>query len=373
MKIFVFYITRFSGHYKTAYSIVQHLKGLKNVEVKEIDLFRYLFPSVERVVNFLYGFTIKKLPFLWQSLYDRNSIVKSLGNFEKTIFNIAFERLNELFKEFNPHCVICTQAFPCILASIYKEKTFSNFLIFAVTTDFLPHRFWLNKEVDFYVVPTLEAKERLIENGVDPTEILEFGIPVRKEFFMNFDKEKILKEFGLPPLKPKVLLMGGNQGIGPIKELVKEFIDQKIDSHLIVVCARNKRLYSELKKINSPKVSIFEYVEEIYKLMDISDILISKAGGSTLTEALIKELYMIILNPLPGQESNNLEILSKHNLVFKAQNVKEAIKICKRIVEEENKGDLIKMKERIRKFKRKWNSKAFVNFVIEKCSTTSIL
>ncbi len=375
MRIFVFYITQFSGHYKVACSIAEYLKSIKDVKVRELDLFKYLFPFTERIINFLYTLTIRKFPFIWQGVYDKEFVVKNLGRLEKVIFKLAFKKLNKLFSEYRPCCVICTQAFPCILTSYYKEKTSSNFLIFAILTDFLPHRFWLNKNIDFYVTSTLEAKKRLLKEGVNPQKILEFGIPIRKEFFEVFEEEKILKEFNLPKNKPKILLMGGGQGIGPIANLVREFLRQNIKAHLIVVCGRNKKLYLKVKKIisnsNENSVSVFGYLEEIYKLMEVSKILISKPGGATLTEALVKELSIIILNPLPGQENNNLKIISKYNLAFKAKDTQDAFRIAKEIIE--NKKDLEELKFRIRDFKKNWSPQKLANFITEKCSTISTL
>ena len=118
--------------------------------------------------------------------------------------------------------------------------------------------------------------------------------------------------------------MGGSQGIGPVKEIVKILNNSKVKLQVIVVAGGNKKLYNYLKR-KAPQLrgrcAVFAYTENINELMEISDLVISKPGGITVSEALAKGLPVLIVNPIPGQEEMNARHLVKHKVAVKLDNL----------------------------------------------------
>jgi len=115
---------------------------------------------------------------------------------------------------------------------------------------------------------------------------------------------------------------------------------------LLVVAGINKKLFKILNKKRFTKnVHVFGYVEHIDKLMTVSDMIITKPGGITTSEALAKNVPMIIIKPLPGQEQNNTKFLLKMGVAEKADSVKQTVEKLHSLLDEQ--GKVMAMKERI--------------------------
>jgi processive 1,2-diacylglycerol beta-glucosyltransferase len=109
--------------------------------------------------------------------------------------------------------------------------------------------------------------------------------------------------------------------------LIKKLNLLNFEAQVLVVAGINKRLLGFLKKVKSKhKIHAFGYTDNIDKLMSVADILVTKPGGVTAAEALAKNLPMLIMKPLPGQEQNNTNFLLKQGVVEKAESVEDAVK-----------------------------------------------
>jgi len=122
------------------------------------------------------------------------------------------------------------------------------------------------------------------------------------------------------------LIMGGGQGLGPIKTIVKSLEQAKTCFQEVIITGTNRKLYKALKKRSkksSKKVSVLGYVNNINELMSIASMIITKPGGITTSEALSKKLPMLILKPIPGQEENNTAFLTKKEAAIRIEDPKE--------------------------------------------------
>jgi processive 1,2-diacylglycerol beta-glucosyltransferase len=139
-------------------------------------------------------------------------------------------------------------------------------------------------------------------------------------------KHKIIQKLKLENDIPTLLIMGGGQGLGPIKTIVKRLDRLKLDFQEIIVTGTNKKLYNSLKKKikkYKKRILLFGYTDDINELMDASDIIITKPGGLTSAEALTKRIPMIIVKPIPGQEANNASYLTEQKVAVKVDNPKD--------------------------------------------------
>ena len=151
------------------------------------------------------------------------------------------------------------------------------------------------------------------------------GITIDPKFFQDLEKEKIAKELGLDLSIPIVLIMGGGQGLGPVKKIIKSFNKIKLNFQIIVITGTNKKLLRWLNSYRLPQKKLVPlgYVDNIDEIMSISTLLITKPGGITSAEALSKSLPMIIMHPIPGQEANNTQYLLRQDVAVKADNVEQ--------------------------------------------------
>jgi len=329
MKALLMYISMNSGHHRATLAIEEALKLLEpGAKILNINAFNYTNPILEKVVIKTYLGMIKKRPEMWGYLYDNPEVLKKTQKLRELIHKFNSKKLKTLLEEFNPDVVGCTQAFPCGMAADYK-KTFSSRLpLFGILTDYLPHSYWFYDTVDYYIVPSKPAGERFLRSGIAKENIKELGIPIDYRFGKSLDKEAICARLNLDKDIPVILIMGGGQGMGSIKEVALSLNGSKLPMQILVVTGLNKRLHKWFCKAKSffqKKIIAFSYVENIDELMEISTLIITKPGGLTTAEALAKGLPLIIVNPIPGQETNNTEYLLNEKVALEAD-TSEAVK-----------------------------------------------
>jgi processive 1,2-diacylglycerol beta-glucosyltransferase len=207
-----------------------------------------------------------------------------------------------------------------------KQNYASNLKIIGVITDYAVHSYWVYNNVDLYTVASERMKNDLMQKGIEPAKVKVTGIPVYPKFKKDKDKAELEEKFSINNQIPTILIMGGSHGIGPFVDILKmlDKMDERLQS--IVVCGRNKKLKKRLSsfKPNLIKdVKIFDYVDNIDEMMTVSDILITKPGGITITEALTKKIPMIIYNAIRGQESENYSFLVENNAALQCRNLKD--------------------------------------------------
>lgn len=307
------YITEVSGHHQATIAIEKSLKVLNPaIAIKNINGFGYAYPIIEKIINKAYMGIIKRTPQIWDYLYDNPKIVKRTKSIKEAIHKANHAKLSKLFDEFQPDAVVCTQAFPCGMVADYKKTHSVKTLLVGVLTDYAPHAYWVNEGVDYYVVPSQAAKERFMKEGVEEEKIKLFGIPSDPKFCTPLDKEAIAQRLGLDSQLPTILIMGGGQGLGPIKDIIKSLVKLRKPLQLIVVAGTNKKLMAWLKKAverSSHKIIVYEYAHNVEELMTAATLVVTKPGGMTTTEALVKGLPMVIVKPIPGQEMYNTKFL----------------------------------------------------------------
>ena len=210
-----------------------------------------------------------------------------------------------------PNIVISTQFFTNEVIASVKKQGIINPKLFCVITDFGLHSIWISEAVDIYIVGSLRTKQDLVSRGIPEEKIKILGIPVDAKFLDPLNKHDLCLKLGIQPDKFTALIMISDIGIGPIEEIVERL---KKDIQLLVVCGKNKRLQNRLERKKTAMVKIFGLVDNVHELMSVSDIIITKPGGLTISESLIKSLPMIFISAIPGQESKNTKFIIDEGL-----------------------------------------------------------
>ena len=326
-RIILMYISEISGHHSATIAIEKAIKILSpDAQILNINGFNYTNPISEKIINRLYMGIIKRTPQIWDYLYDNPSVAKNIEKIKETVHKFNSPKLKNLFDRFKPTAVVCTQAFPCGMVADFKKTYNSDIPLIAVLTDYIPHSYWIYDTVDYYITPAQEVGFLLAEKGVDTKKIKNFGIPFDPKFNQVVKNEEVLQRLNLKTNLPKILIMGGGQGLGPLKTIVKSLEKIKKDFQGMIVTGINRKLYRSLKKKikkSKKKFLLFRFIDNINELMEISDIIITKPGGITTAEALAKKLPMVIIKPIPGQEASNTAYLMKKGAAIKCDNPKE--------------------------------------------------
>lgn len=366
-KILLLYISEDSGHHCATIAIERALKKIDpGVEALNINSFNYTNPILEKIINRTYMSVVKRTPELWGYLYDNPKVMKQVQKLRDMIHHFNTGKLKTLLEEFKPDGVICTQAFPCGLIADYKKTFNLNIPLIGVLTDYAPHSYWIFDKVDKYIVPSPETGRKLIDNGIDPAKIMPYGIPIDAKFQQSQDKESICKKLFLDPKAPIILIMGGTQGLGPIKELVALFDRSPLTLQAIVASGTNKKLYRWLerrKRRFKKTILIFNFADNIEELMQVSTVIVTKPGGITTAEALAKGLPMLIINPLPGQEAMNTKFLLKEGAAVKAGSPSDAVIMFEELLY--NKTKLRQMSDKARSLSKPDSAVKIAKLILE--------
>lgn len=347
-KVLLMYISSVSGHRHASLAIQKALQEVDGgVQTKSIDAFNYTNPFLEKFINKLYTFVIKTVPRIWDYLYDNEDVLARVRKTRSLIHRLNEKKIKELFDDFRPDIVVCTQAFPCGMVADYKRRYNLNTPLIGVLTDYAPHGYWLNDFVDVYIVPTQEIKRKLAQRGIPQQRLRALGIPIDSKFREPGNPAEVLRRLGLDSNLPAILIMGGGQGLGPIKKIVRALDKLRHPAQLIVVCGTNRSLYKWLQKskpLFTKPVSVMAYAERIDELMSISSFIVTKPGGLTSAEALSKSLPIIIVSPLPGQESLNTRFLLESGVALKVDSFAELRSLAEELLSDA--ARLEKLRER---------------------------
>lgn len=351
-RILLMYISEISGHHSASCALENAFHELSsNVEIMNVNSFLYTNPILEKLINRAYMGVIRRTPEVWGYLYDNPNIVKKTQKLRESIHRYNSQKTRNLLENFKPDAVICTQAFPCGIVADYKKSYGYDVFLGGALTDYAPHSYWLYDNVDMYFVPSREARKRFIFNGISPEKIKLTGIPIDIKFKQVNDRQAIARRLELSPGLPVVLVMGGGQGIGPIKNMVKTLHRLPMELQIIVVAGSNKGLYrylSRARRVSGKKMLVFGFVNNIHEIMEVSSLIITKPGGITIGEALAKGLPLLIMKPIPGQEQMNTQYLVNNRVAIQINNLKDSEVLLKELL---SKPEALKnIQERARQF-----------------------
>jgi len=219
--------------------------------------------------------------------------------------------------------VIATHPFAVGLIDHLKRKNNLEFSFISVVTDFKAHYAYISNNVDAYITGSEYTKQTLIERSVPGDKIYPYGIPVKKAFQVHSEPKYIKPE---STKKFHVLVMGGSMGSKDILKVVKRLVVESEHYYLDVVCGRNELLYNALTNmygsaVEDGRMTIHGFTNRIPEMMDDADVIVSKPGGLTTTEALSKKLPMVVPFAIPGQEQENTDFLVEAGVAIRVDKI----------------------------------------------------
>lgn len=298
-----------TGHTGAAYALAEGIKLLNpEVQCRVIELGKFLNPMVAPWILSAYRKTVSSQPKLVGMMY-KTQYHKSLKPLTKlALHRIFYTHASQVIEQLKPDLIICTHPIPAAVISRLKRQGL-KVPLYTLITDYDAHGSWVNTEVNRYLVSTPRVKGILTGRGIAPELITVSGIPVHPKFWERSNKTLLRKELGLADI-PTVLVMGGGWGMMVSKEILDALTSRLNDIQLVFCMGSNDKLIAKMKsnpRLRHPNVRILGYSKEIDKLMDVSDLLITKPGGMTCTEGQAKGIPMLFYKAIPGQEEKNCQ------------------------------------------------------------------
>jgi len=312
MRVLFLTVSTGNGHIRAAEAVKECVeRRFRNSRTLIIDTLKYASPLADRLIAGGYLLTVKGIPQVYGKLYKMAEVDEKLTNFCKAFNSLFSGKLCSIIEDFHPSVIVCTHTVPLHMLSHLKRKGVVNVPVMAIVTDYTNHLFWKLDNIDAFIVAHECIKQDMVNMGVDRNSIYAYGIPVSKSFLQRKDRKKTLKELKLKD-KLTALLMGGSLGLGEVPRIFQSVLSCKRDLQVIAIAGNNERLKKDLEAyaLNSGKEArIFGYTDRVADFMDASDFIITKPGGMTISEALVKGLPLFIMSPIPGQEEKNARFL----------------------------------------------------------------
>lgn len=298
-----------SGHIRAAEAVEQELRrSFPNDEIRVVDFMSHKTSRLNGLLKSLYLKMLDFVPNLYDVFYKVSGGGGS-GILAQTMFaGLMYGTMRRILLEHRPDVLLCTHPFPEGAAALAKRFGHGGFLIAAVLTDYSLHQIWIYPQVDLYFTATEEMREGLIKRGFSPETVRAPGISVAEGIREAPSREEARREMGLPGDARVLLLMGGGLGLGGIASSLRELEQVERPLFLLVIAGRNEELRKRVEawgRDTRHEVRVWGYTDRVYELMAASDLLITKPGALTMSEAFVLGLPMLLHEPIPGPETEN--------------------------------------------------------------------
>ncbi|MFR8871937.1 MAG: MGDG synthase family glycosyltransferase [Paraclostridium sordellii] len=400
-KVLIMSASTGGGHNRAARAIEEELikKTVdgESIECKIVDSLKLVNTTMDKIISRGYEKSAIYTPNAYGRVYrlSESGLVSKNEFKDNMITTFMAKKFRKLLLDEKPDVIIGTHPFPMIALSTLKkqcshhaisntvfhsslnDKFVSYFNInqfptlISVLTDYTTHSTWIQNELDYYIVGHEYVKELLISEGVDSNKIKPLGIPVEKSFLQHRNRELVLSELGFDSSKLTVLLMGGSFGAGNIKETLEELININRDFQILVITGKNESLKEKLnKKLKlhnlDKKVKVLGFTNKMNDILASIDVLVTKPGGLTTTEALLKDVPMIVPYYIPGQEEENLDFLCNCGSALRTTKKYSLSVLLKVLIDDSSRLEILKKNiKSIRKFN---SSQNIANLVVENLS-----
>ncbi|OEF97001.1 MGDG synthase family glycosyltransferase [Desulfuribacillus alkaliarsenatis] len=274
-------------------------------------------PTTSRIMSLLYLKSLQYTPSLWGKIYHKSQHKPLNQQLQFLMQHMIYTRFDKLIAEYKPDLIICTHLFPSLIVSKLKKNGLRTKLC-TVITDFCLHGSWLSNEVDHYLLPTETIRNELLLKGIKTEKLHVTGIPVHPKFQIessSLSSKKAFRELLQLQDMPTLICMGGGLGVGLSESMVKVLEKYLGQMQVLFIAGKNHSLYRNIMNLSVCKhenFHLYSFVDYIDRLMKASDVMVTKPGGVTCSEAIRIGLPMLILNPLPGQEQGNLHYMLEH-------------------------------------------------------------
>ena len=395
-KILIVYATAGEGHKRAALALKSAFdaRGLTDTEVKVVDSLDYTSRFFKAAYLSNYLVLVKYLPSIWGLFYylfdlrRMNGIVRLL---RRVVNRIAARRFERFVCDYRPDIVLTTHFMANEIISRLKAAGTLNTTLITCVTDTRMHAFWYASQIDFFCVGYEATLQDLIGKWRVPAEKVRItGIPLHQKFYQAATKDEIRRRHDIRPDLFTILVTGGGFGVGPITALVRIISGMGLPLQLLVVCGHNGRLLKEINaragrdqpldyardgsrggELAEPRPAViikaYGFIDFVDELMTVSDAAITKAGGLICSEAIARELPLVIVAPIPGQEGRNCRFLVKEGAAVRLYRLSHIRRLIEKFYA--SRGDspggmLTAMRDNIRRIKPPDSAQEITRFAL---------
>ena len=307
-RILILTLSFGAGHVRAAEAVrAEFARQKPNAEVRLVDALRDCSFLFRVFYVWTYWAMIRFTPGIWGRFFA--SRVKRNDQQTAPVWAWLWG-CGQVFAEietFQPDIIICCEVGASEIAVIATRKKLTDAAIVNVITDFEAEPIWVTPEVSLFAVPNESVSRQLQEWGAHAESIRVCGIPIDQSFTVKYDHEETRKKFNLDD-RPVVLIMGGGMGPTRMDEVAARLLESGQSLQIVALPGRDKKMGRKLAKLRNNEIAslyVVNWTDEIARLMQAADVLITKAGGLTLAEAVVCGVPLVLFDSIPGPENVN--------------------------------------------------------------------
>jgi len=320
-KILVMYARYGSGHKTIAEYVAKYIEEHnKNVELMLMDMTEYangIGKFTVKIMDFVTKYRPEKIFDTCYEIMDHK--LPSVGHNKLARKSYDNKNLRKAISEFNPDVTISSHFYCSSIITYYNSLHIIDTKLLTIITDYRTHEWWTrnHKKEDGFIVGNEIVRQELISRGVDAKKVHAFGLPLNlKQISRLDDEEVILKRYNLSGSRKIYLFFGGSTaGSMYYYDYFKLIAKLNINADIVFVSGKNAKLKSKCEEFvrekNIKNIRVLGFTNDVFNLMKICDLVISKPGGATVTECLEMHRPMLLVPGLGGQEKYNAKFISK--------------------------------------------------------------
>lgn len=309
MKVLILSCNTGGGHNAAASALKESLNFYHH-EAEVLDLMSLGRKHTSALVGGAYVKLVSVFPAGFGALYQLGELVRKFP--WKSPVYYANARLGNALADYivqnHFDAVVTTHLYPAETLTWMKQKGLLTIPCVAVATDYACIPFWEETNCDYYVVPHKDLIPEFASCGIPEEKLLPLGIPVRPAFARPASKEDVRRHLGLPENAPLFLVMSGSMGFGKVHLLTHELVSRlENGEQAVIICGNNKKRMRSLRLQfhKNPNVHIIGFTRHVAEYMAATDVLFTKPGGLSSTEAAVRRVPLVHTDPIPGCETKN--------------------------------------------------------------------
>ncbi|MDQ7857713.1 MAG: glycosyltransferase [Armatimonadota bacterium] len=315
------------GHNRVAEVLAREVRARRpEARIQVLDYIETFVGHAQNVLStFCYVTAVRRAPWTWRWFYRATSRIPYDSPTQRALNSLGKARLERFLAAQRPDLVVCTYCVPAGAISELRAAGRTAVPCATVITDHAVHSQWIHPHVDQYLVSSDYVRAGLVARGVPPDRVATTGIPIDPRFGVPHDVRALRRRYGLHPDVPVILVMVGAANLlRRAADVYRALAELPVDAQVVWVCGRDERLRRTLEAL-APRarnpVTVLGYVEEVHELMAAATLMVSKAGGVTTSEAFAAELPVVVINPIPGQEEENVRFVEHLGAGVQARSV----------------------------------------------------
>lgn len=316
MKFLVLSCNTGQGHNSAARAIREKFLFLGHeCEIK--DALKYSSDALSKGVSSSYNKIVLHSPRAFGAGYNLSKSQTYTGGAKSALYAVNMTYSKKLYQDVtkeNYDAIICTHIFPAQALTHAKHKYGLNIPVFFVATDYCYYPYCDELDITEFFIASESVIDKYTERGIPKEKLFATGIPVSERFSADIPKNLAKAALGLPDDRFLCLIMCGSMGFGNIYKLIDKMLQTPSDNFdIIVLAGNNHKLRDGINETyhSYSNVGTIGFTDEVHLYMKASDVVITKPGGLSSTEAMVCGVPLILTKPIPGCESDNYKILTE--------------------------------------------------------------